>query len=842
MAVSMAELTRAGIERKIRAARLALTWESLWDTLCWPVILGMLSAALVLSGLMPLLPDLARYGLIVLLICAILRSLRTILKFSWPSTYAAMRRIEAQSNLFNRPISTGNDTLAGDVLDERSLALWEEHKRRQWSKLGNLKIGTPQSGWREIDSYSLRVPASLALLASLILAQGDGLSNIKNAFHVGPVVSQKPLSLDAWLKPPAYTGKPPLLLTSPAQIEKLKTDHKIFVAENAGLIIRLDGARNPRLAFFDLSPAATELKNQTVTTKFNNGLFEAEAKLDTPTLIKVLDGGNELAAWPVSIIPDKPPSIAILGEPKAESLGSLTVKWKAADDYGVSGITSQIDLSDNQEDGVGFTSNGVFLFDPPKFPVGLHKSAPKEEVGSTSADLTAHPWAGLVVDLTLEVSDAAKQSTKSEVKSFKLPERIFTKPLALALIEQRKTLIMDPDEAEAVEKLLSALLIYPDGLIENSGAHVSIASIVSRLQNLRDHSDVEEAINLLWQVALSIEEGDLSDARAELEAARKALERALAEGASPERLKELMQNLRSAMDRYMQSMKKETEKRQAQGQNNKNRRSPNSKTITSEDLQKMLDIIEKLTQNGANEAAQEMLSQLDEILKNLEPGMAGQNSSPEDSATTEMLNELSDLMRRQQDLMDQTQRMQQGNEGDTLDQEGDDPGNRSGNKGANGLAGEQGSLGRLLEQFMNQLGQNGLKAPPSLGEAGRQMGEAEKSLQQQERERALGQQGEALNQLREGAQDMARQIQQQGQSGQDNTGKDGEAKGDDHDPLGRPMPSRGDNYGPDKNMLPSELAIRRAREILETLRSRANTPDLPRIDKDYIDRLLRGLY
>jgi hypothetical protein len=122
------------------------------------------------------------------------------------------------------------------------------------------------------------------------------------------------------------------------------------------------------------------------------------------------------------------------------------------------------------------------------------------------------------------------------------------------------------------------------------------------------------------------------------------------------------------------------------------------------------------------------------------------------------------------------------------------------------------------------------------------MGEAEQSLQQQERERALGQQGEALNQLREGAQDMARQIQQQGQSGQDNTGKDGQAKGDDHDPLGRPMPNRADNYGPDKNMLPSELAIRRAREILEILRSRANTPDLPRIDKDYIERLLRGLY
>ena len=46
----------------------------------------------------------------------------------------------------------------------------------------------------------------------------------------------------------------------------------------------------------------------------------------------------------------------------------------------------------------------------------------------------------------------------------------------------------------------------------------------------------------------------------------------------------------------------------------------------------------------------------------------------------------------------------------------------------------------------------------------------------------------------------------------------------------------------DKDMLPSELAIRRAREILEMLRSRASEPELPRLERDYIDRLLRGLY
>ena len=99
----------------------------------------------------------------------------------------------------------------------------------------------------------------------------------------------------------------------------------------------------------------------------------------------------------------------------------------------------------------------------------------------------------MFVDLTLEVSDAAKQKTKSDVKSFKLPERFFTKPLAQALIEQRKTLIMDPDEAGSVVKLLQALLIYPAGLIENSGTQIAIAAIISRISNVRDHSDVEEA-------------------------------------------------------------------------------------------------------------------------------------------------------------------------------------------------------------------------------------------------------------------------------------------------------------------------------------------------------------
>ena len=207
-----------------------------------------------------------------------------------------------------------------------------------------------------------------------------------------------------------------------------------------------------------------------------------------------------------------------------------------------------------------------------------------------------------------------------------------------------------------------------------------------------------------------------------------------------------------------------------------------------------------------------------------------------------MLNELSEMMRRQQELMDQTQRGQGEEMGEMGDQPGDDPGNRSGNNSGSGsLADRQGDLARQLQQFMDRLGQQGLRAPPQLGEAGRQMGGARESLEQRDQQQALGQQGEALDQMRKGARDMARQMQQQARGNQDNTGPDGEARGN-ADPLGRPMPGNEEEYGPREDMLPSEQAIARAREILESLRSRSNIPDLPRIDRDYIERLLRGLY
>ena len=827
---------------------MAIGFEHLWAALHWPLVILAVAAALVISGLMPILPLWPRLGLLALLSLALLWSLRPMLKLRWPTRHEAMRRVEERTRLAHRPVSARDDRLADGSADPLQKAIWEEHRYRQLKGLEQLKAGTPRSAWRDIDPRALRLPAGLALVAAILLGPGDPRGNLVDSLSFAAPPPAVQMAMDAWLKPPAYTGKLPVLLTSPAMAERLKIEPEIHVPEKSVLSLRITGAKSPVLSFHE--PVEGDGPSPTVAgfspkVKTADGLFQAEVPLARPAVVKVTDNGQELGSWRISLIPDAPPQVEITADPTGDSSGMLTARWKASDDYGVTGITSEIYLADEQDEGVGFSNPGIFEFDAPKLPISLRKSSPKEETGESKADVAEHPWAGFMVEMTLTARDAAGSKTESAKRVFRMPERLFTRPLARALVEQRRRLILNPEESGGVAQMLEAILTYPDGLIERSGTHIAIAAAISRLDAAEDRAGIDRVIRMLWEIAVNVEEGSSADAKAELDAIRKELERALRDGASPERVAELTDKLRKALDRYMQSLMEEAQKRMAQGQQNQqNQQLPPGRTVTPQDLQKMLDMIEKLAQSGANKAAEDMLAQLEDILRNLQPGMP-QQGQPQDGPLSEMLDKLSDLMRQQQGLMDDTQRMPQ----DGMGQEQQDgqqgqqgqPG-QQGQQGKGSLSDRQQSLSQMLQQLMEQFGQNGLQAPPSFGEAGKSMQGAEGSLRQGDRDQALGNQGDALAKLREGAQGLARQMMQQGQGQQDSQGRSGEARGDDRDPLGRPMPSRGEDLGPERDMLPSELAIQRAREILEMLRSRAGEQGLPRSERDYIDRLLRGLY
>jgi uncharacterized protein (TIGR02302 family) len=831
--------TAAQLAGKIKLAWLALAFERLWAALHWPIVVLAVIAAILLSGGLVFLAPWLRLPLIALAGLGLLWSMRPLLRLHWPSRREAIRRVEDVSGLAHRPISGREDRLAGDASPLQH-TIWEEHRLRQLRALSGLRAGVPRSAWCDIDPRALRVPAVLAVVAALLLGPGDPGGTIASSLAVSPGSPAEQVTVDAWLKPPAYTGKPPVLLTSPAMVERLATEPDVQVPVNSTLTLRISGGEQPELSFHPLlgsEQAASELTGFKPRIKQSDGLFQADVKLDRPAAVTVRDGNKTLGSWRISLIPDAPPTVEITAEPQGDSSGMLIAPWKVSDDYGVTGVTADIYLADEQDEGLGFSDAGIFEFPPPKLPIRLRQSAPKEEAGESKADMAEHPWAGFMVEMSLSATDAAGNRTESEKRVFRLPERQFTRLLARALIEQRRRLILDPDEAGGVAEMLVALLAYPEGLIDRSGTHIAIAAALSRLRSATDRDGIDSVIKMLWQIAVDVEDGAFADAKAELEALRKELQKALQDGAPPERIAELTRKLREALDRYMQSMMEEALKRLEQDGGSQQGAPQEGRMVSPQDLQKMLDTIEKLAQSGANEAAQQMLSELENILRNLRPG-APQQGQGQDSPLNDMLNELSDLMRQQQKLMDDTQRMPQSESFDNGEpQEGGQA-----KPGMDGLGDRQQGLSQTLEGLIRELGQNGMNAPRALGEAGEDMGMAEDSLRGRDRDGALDQQGEALAKLREGAQGIAREMMQRSQGQQGSQGGAGEARGDDRDPLGRPMRSRGEDTGPDRDMLPSEQALQRAREILDMLRAKAGDAGLPRPERDYIERLLRGLY
>jgi uncharacterized protein (TIGR02302 family) len=841
------------LARKIKLATAALVFQRLWSAVFYAAMVTGVFVLLLLTGVLAGLPNWAKLPALLLFAAAFLAFLLPLVRFRWPTRTEVLRRLEVNSSLAHRPLLALHDRRVEEESSPEGAFLWEEHQNRLAASIRRLRSGLPRSDWMGRDPYALRNGLALALIAVFVLKGADWRTELKAS--MAPVSTPAvAATLDAWITPPSYTGKPPLLLTSPETLRQLAEKGEIVVPENSSLIIRFNNAVKPGVKLTkpleDGRPGET-IAEPKLAQKQGSAVHEAKVRLDRPVTVVASEGSRDLHVWRITLIPDTPPVAEIAGDIAPTASGATSIPWTAADDYGVTSLSARFRLSDQQEDGEGLAADGVFLFDPPDFAVQLPKASARNSEGKAIQDLTAHPWAGLMVELTLLARDHAGQTGESKPVRFKLPERQFTKPMARSLIELRRELVMRPDDRDGVVRLLDALTIWPEGVLDDSGVYLGVRAAMNRLYRAQSHEDVKDTIEFMWEMALAIEDGDVPEAMRDLLAAKKALEEALAENAPPERIAELMQRLREALDRFLSAMMEQARRNQ---QANRNAPPQQGQMIEAQDLNRMLDAIEKLARSGANEAAQELLSRLAEILSNLQPGMAQEGQQGSMPPMAQMMEQLGEILRRQQELMDQTFQLPNGEMGEMGDmgemgeqgqQGGNEPGmegkgRRPGNPGA--LAEQQDQLAQMLDRLMQQLGQNGMEAPGSFGRAQENMGGASGALRRTERNRALGEQGQAMDNLRQGAEAMARQMMQQGNGQQGDYGRHGEARGDDRDPLGRPLPSRGEDYGPKRDMLPSEAAIERAREILEYLRNRANDANRPRLELDYFDRLLRGLY
>jgi uncharacterized protein (TIGR02302 family) len=224
------------------------------------------------------------------------------------------------------------------------------------------------------------------------------------------------------------------------------------------------------------------------------------------------------------------------------------------------------------------------------------------------------------------------------------------------------------------------------------------------------------------------------------------------------------------------------------------------------------------------------------------------------------LNELGDMIRKQQQLRDKTFKQGQDSRRDHMrgkqndksmgDLQQDQEGLRDrlkklqqelakrgmGQQGQRGDKGQRGEQGQQGQQGQGEQGEDGLgQADSAMGDAGSRLGEGNADA-------AVDSQGKALEALRKGAQSLADAMQQgegegQGEGPGMRAGRQ-QSGGNQTDPLGRPLHGR--EFGDDFTVkIPGEIDVQRARRILEELRRRLGDPQRPQIELDYLERLLK---
>jgi uncharacterized protein (TIGR02302 family) len=730
-----------------------------------------------------------------------------------PRRRAAAARLDEAAKGPLKPAASLDDTLAApEAADPATAALWALHRKRLEDALSKTPISPPRPRLPERDPYALRAFALVAAIAAAFVAGDEKRARLAAAFDWRAARILAPAQrIDAWFDPPAYTGRPPILLGREGGAAAAPV-RSILRVRPADAAVSVEGALAPS------DPADSKERGFTLL---------GAARVYLP------DGRN----FEVAAIPDRSPSIALSGGPRNNARGSMTLSYRAEDDYGVTSAEAVFSQPAARR----------ALYDPPRLPLELPAGAGGLGEGRATLDLADSPYAGSKVTIRLVAKDAAGNEGASDPAEITLPQRRFVKPLARALAEQRLILALDPDARANVRAALEALSLAPDIFETPSSIHLGLRAARRSLEGRRTDDELRGVAEMLWAMALSVEDGDTSQAEKDLRAAEQALREAMQRGASDEEVAKRSQELRAALDKFLEQLGSRAPKpgeppREASG---------DSDSVTPEDLQGMLDDIEKAMKAGDMAQAQKLLDELQDIMENAQTGdPSGAASAAQQQRRRQMQRALSDLdalSREEQQLRDDTfQGMQ--NPGD----EGRPP--RAGKKGQPSSSSDDASPERQRQQGLREKlerQQDALKG--DAGEAGEELDDARKAMKEVEdalkpggegRGKAVDAQGRAVEALRKGADKLADQMRgqesQEGEEGEEGQGK-GKGRGrgrfgQGRDPLGR---SQGGHRASHEKYDPLGLPpAQRAHRVQEELRRRLGQPERPVEELDYLQRLL----
>jgi uncharacterized protein (TIGR02302 family) len=545
-----ANTARTRLDAMLKRARLAIFWERLWPALSGLVCAIGVFLALAWLGVFLWLPPLGRAA--VTIVCALLAAgaLYPLLRLRMPGARDGLSRLDLDSGLRHRPATAITDDLAVTPKDPYSLALWNAHVERALAAARSLKAGWPSPRVARWDPYAVRALVLVACVATFFAAGGERWRRIAAGFDWHGVVLPANFRVDAWVIPPTYTGKPPVMLPGihPGETAALPPSSGIVaVPVNSTLVVRSTGKVDLEVTGTGgVTPSKDEVKAPA-------GTDERRFTIAATGRASLRGAGDDLN-WAFNAIPDLPPTIALTKDPEQQQRGSLLLSYHLEDDYGVSEAHATFARKD--DDPAKETPHP--LYGPPDLPLVLPQARTKNGTGQTIKDLTDHPWAGAEVVMTLTASDDGGNEGKSEPFTFRLPERVFTKPLARALVEQRRNLALDANSRPLVITALDALTMAPEQFQPEAGVYLGL-----RHDFLVAGARQERRRPARRGGAKHVVDGAAARGRRHFRrpAAVAQCRGGVAPGAGARRIRSgdqaLMDQLRAAMDRFMQAMREQ---------------------------------------------------------------------------------------------------------------------------------------------------------------------------------------------------------------------------------------------------------------------------------------------
>jgi len=810
--------------------------------------------ALWMTGLPDRAPGLVR----TLAVIAVLAGLgylafRVARRWRMPTQEEARARLAIDSSLEPGAFEALDDLPA--KLDPLSVAMWRREQERAAKHAADVKAGPLRFDFRRADPFRLRFAVAIALVVAALVGGAEAPDRFFRAFlpDPGPLVGDGPLQVEAWVTPASYTGAAPISLSD-------RLGQRVETPPSVEATVRVTGPVEPPRLIFEGRGGKRVLR----FSRAADGAYEARLQLPGPGRLRVVRFLTR-ATWRIAPAADVAPTAAFAENPQIAENDAVSFAWRARDDFGIRSMALRVTPVDPPP--------GLRRADPVDSEFESPPGDPREAEAQVALDLARHPYAGMEVEARIVAFDALGQAGVSDAVRITLPDKVFLQPLAQSAIEIRRMILWErrpyeparpapggPAFFEAFEPLFGTLKMVlrtddqdprlerapeairhagrfldsvtmrpQDGYFRDQAVFLGFRLARSELDAARNIGETNKAADTLWRTALRAEYGGAADARRALEMAQQALADALASGASQERIRQLMQALRQATENYMQALVQEAMR---SGQTPETQEDTEEQTSLSQrDINELMREVERLSQEGRTEEAQALLQQLANLLENLnvrltqggEQGEQGEGQQEGDQGLQQSMEQLSDAMGEQRALNDDTRQEQQGEP-----QEGQGEQGEQGGEGGQSLAQRQNDIRQGLGEARQQAAENGAESG-ALDNAEAAMRRSEDALRQGNYEAARAAQEEAMRALRRGANELAAEMRRRGEGGEQ--GADGE-----RDPLGRTTTGAGAGDG--DTTVPTQSDRVRAREILDDIRRRAQDPNRPEAEREYLRRLL----